>query len=222
MCDDTKALFATISLHEVTMSRNLFVSLSCFFFALLCAGCDSGPRIAPFSQDAVVLAFGDSLTYGTGAPAGQSYTEVLANLIDRPVVNVGVPGEVSAAGLTRLPAMLERYKPSLVILCHGGNDFLHRLDQEETNRNLIAMVELIRSQGADVILVGVPRLGFGLEVPTIYSRIAEQYMIPLQRDILLNLLSDKDMKSDAIHPNATGYRLMAEAIYEVIKKAQRN
>jgi lysophospholipase L1-like esterase len=202
------------------MGRNFFIVFSVIFFTLLCSGCDSGPRIAPFSQDAVVLAFGDSLTYGTGASSGQSYPEVLASLIGRPVVNVGVPGEVSASGLTRLPAMLARYNPSLVILCHGGNDFLRRLDPEETSRNLKAMVELIRSQGADVILIGVPKLGFGLGVPKLYSNIAAQYAIPLQKDILLDLLSDNAMKSDAIHPNATGYRLMAEAIYEVINKAQ--
>lgn len=203
------------------MVRNLFVVISVIFCTLL-GGCDSGPRIAPFSQDAVVLAFGDSLTYGTGASAGQSYPEVLADLIGRPVVNVGVPGEISAAGLTRLPAMLARYNPSLVILCHGGNDFLRRLDPEETNRNLKAMVELIRSQGADVVLVGVPKLGFGLAVPKLYTDIAKQYALPVQQDILLDLLGDNAMKSDAIHPNATGYRLMAEAIYEVINKAQRN
>jgi lysophospholipase L1-like esterase len=202
------------------MGRNIFVCCCCFFFILLGAGCDSGPRIAPFGQDAVVLAFGDSLTYGSGASAGQSYPEVLSNLLGRPIVNVGVPGEISSAGLTRLPAMLERYHPTLVILCHGGNDFLRRLDQEETSRNLKSMVTMIRSHGADVILVGVPKLGFGLELPKFYASIAQEAAVPLERDILLKLLSDNGMKSDAIHPNATGYRLMAEAIYKVIQKAQ--
>ena len=89
------------------MRRNIFVNLTLFFFLVLFAGCDSGPQIAPFGRDAVVLAFGDSLTHGTGAPEGQSYPDVLANLLGRPVINVGIPGEISAAGLKRLPSVLD-------------------------------------------------------------------------------------------------------------------
>ena len=202
------------------MSRRILLLGCWIFFTLLITGRDTGPRIASFGEDSLVMAFGDSLTYGTGAPKGQSYPEVLGDLIGRPVVNVGVPGEVSAAGLNRLPAMLERYQPTLVILCHGGNDFLRRLDQEETRRNIQAMVSLIRSKGADVILVGVPRLGFGLEVPKFYASIADQSAVPLERSILLKLLGDNHLKSDTIHPNAAGYRLMAEAIFQAIRKAQ--
>jgi len=203
------------------MHRNIFVNLTLFFFIVLFAGCDSGSKIAPLGQDAVVLTFGDSLTYGTGAPAGQSYPDVLANLLGKPVINAGVPGEVSSAGLKRLPIMLDKYNPTLVVLCHGGNDFLRRLDREGTISNLKAMVELIRAHGADVVLIGVPKLGFGLDVPKFYAAIAEEQDIPYEGGILLDLLDNNSMKSDSIHPNATGYRLMAEAIYEAINKAQR-
>ena len=168
-----------------------------------------------------MLAFGDSLTHGTGVSTGQSYPDVLSELLGRQVINVGIPGEVSAAGLKRLPAVLEKHNPTLVILCHGGNDFLRKLDQATTSSNLDAMITLIRSRGADVVLVGVPKLGFGLQVPELYSQIADRYTIPLQRKILVDLLADNSMKSDAIHPNATGYRLMAEAIYDLINRAQK-
>ncbi len=203
------------------MRRNTFVNLILFFFIILFSGCDSGPPIAPFGQDTVVLAFGDSLTHGTGAPEGQSYPDVLANRLGRPVINVGIPGEISAAGLKRLPSVLDEHSPTLVILCHGGNDFLRRLDKEKTISNLKAMIEMIRARGADVVLVGVPKLGFGLAVPKFYATIAEQEKIPFEGEILADLLGDNSMKADAIHPNATGYRLMAEAIDEVINKAQR-
>ena len=169
----------------------------------------------------MVLAFGDSLTHGTGASAGQSYPDDLSELLGKSVINVGIPGEVSAAGLKRLPAVLDKYKPRLVILCHGGNDFLRRLDEAATIRNLKAMIELIRARGADVVLVAVPKLGFGLAIPKFYRQIAEEYTIPLQSDILLDLLGDKSMKSDSIHPNAAGYRLMAEAIFDLISNAQK-
>ncbi len=203
------------------MHRNLFVIFTLFFSTMLFTGCDSGPKITPLGHDAVVLAFGDSLTRGTGAVAGQSYPDVLANLLGRPVINVGIPGEVSSAGRKRLSGTLDKYNPTLVILCHGGNDFLRRLDRERTIDNLKAMIELIQSHGADVILIGVPKLGFGLDIPKFYVTIAEEQGIPYEGDILLDLLGDNSMKSDSIHPNAVGYRLMAEAVYDVINKAQQ-
>ncbi len=203
------------------MHRNIFVICTVFFSLLVFTGCDSVPAITPLNQQSLVLAFGDSLTHGTGAATGQSYPDVLSELLGKPVINAGVPGEVSAAGLKRLPSVLEEYKPTLVILCHGGNDFLRRLDQANTTSNLEAMITMIRSQGADVVLVGVPKLGFGLQVPEFYAQIAVKYKIPLQEEILVDLLGDNSMKSDSIHPNATGYRLMAEAIYELISKAQK-
>lgn len=203
------------------MRRNIFVNLTLFFFLVLFAGCDSGPQITPLDQGGVVLAFGDSLTHGTGVPAGQSYPDVLSHLLGKPVINVGVPGEVSSAGLKRLPKILDEHNPTLVILCHGGNDFLRRLDKEGTIRNLKAMVEMVKARGADVILVGVPKLGFGLDVPKFYTTLAEEQGIPFEGEILVDLLGDNSMKSDEIHPNTTGYRLMAEAIHKVITKAQR-
>ncbi|MDG5469048.1 arylesterase [Deltaproteobacteria bacterium IMCC39524] len=203
------------------MRRSIFLIFTLFFSGLLFTGCDSGPGIKPFNQESVVLAFGDSLTHGTGASAGQSYPDVLSELLGRQVINGGIPGEVSAAGLKRLPAVLEEYKPTLVILCHGGNDFLRKLNQATTSSNLDAMITLIRSRGADIVLVGVPKVGFGLQVPELYSKIADQHTIPLQKEILVDLLSDNSMKSDVIHPNATGYRLMAEAIYDLINRAQK-
>ena len=203
------------------MRRSIFLIFTLFFSILFFTGCDSGPSIKPFKQESVVLAFGDSLTHGTGASTGQSYPDVLSELLGRQVINVGIPGEVSASGLKRLPSVLEEYKPTLVILCHGGNDFLRKLDQATTSGSLDAMVTLIRSRGADVVLVGVPKFGFGLQVPELYSQIADKYTVPLQKEILVDLLSDNSMKSDVIHPNATGYRLMAEAIYDLINKAQK-
>ncbi len=203
------------------MRRNIFVVFILFFPILIFSGCDSGPQIKTLDQTSIVLAFGDSLTHGTGADKGQAYPDVLAERLGRPVINVGIPGEVSAAGLKRLPSVLDRYNPTLVILCHGGNDFLRRMDEATTIRNLKAMIEAIRATGADVILIGVPKLGFGLGIPKFYPEIAEEYTIPLQRDILLDLLGDNSMKSDSIHPNTAGYKLMAESIYDVISKAQQ-
>ncbi|TLM65590.1 MAG: arylesterase [Deltaproteobacteria bacterium] len=187
--------------------------------ALLAGGCHRTPQIAPLAADAVIVAFGDSLTRGNGAPEGAAYPDVLAGLLGRPVINAGVPGETSAAGLQRLPTVLEQHRPDLVILCHGGNDFLQRLDRGATAANLAAMVEQIRAAGADVVLVGVPEFGLFLEPPPFYGEIAERFDLPFEAEIVGDLLGDRAFKSDAIHPNAAGYRRMAEALHALIGKA---
>jgi lysophospholipase L1-like esterase len=196
------------------------VATACWLLlVLLASACDKPPQISPLPADAVVLAFGDSLTHGNGAPEGQAYPEVLAGLLHRTVINAGVPGEISEAGLRRLPLVLDEYRPQLVVLCHGGNDFLQRLDRTRTAANLAAMIELVRASGADVVLVGVPEFGFVLKPPKFYQETAKRFAIPYEGEIVSDLLGDRDFKSDTIHPNAAGYRRMAEAIFKVIRDA---
>lgn len=92
-------------------------------------GCaDEVPALRPLTNGSVLLAFGDSLTFGNGANEATSYPAVLVSLIGRQVVRSGVPGEVCADGLARLPEVLEQHTPKLMILCHGGNDLLRTLD----------------------------------------------------------------------------------------------
>jgi len=187
---------------------------------LLLASCDSTPPIRPLAPGATVLAFGDSLTHGNGASESQSYPAVLEGLLGVKVVNAGVPGEVSAAGRERLPGVLKKVQPQLVILIHGGNDFLRRLDVNRTKENLLAMIEMCRQQGADVVLAGVPQLGLFLTPPPFYKELAKEYHLPYLDDTLSAILKDRSLKSDTIHPNAAGYRQLAEALAGLIRKAE--
>ena len=195
------------------------IVLTVLLAALLLACGDSQPRIAKISADAVVLAFGDSLTHGTGANPEQSYPARLEALIGRRVVNAGVPGEVSTDGLRRLPGLLERESPRLVILCHGGNDLLRRLDLAETERNLREMVALARAAGAAVVLVGVPRPGLFLGTADVYERVAKDLEIPFESKVMADVLGDNNLKSDQVHPNAAGYERIAAAIEAVLRDA---
>ena len=188
-------------------------------FLLLLSACGQQAKLPPLAPDAVVLAFGDSLTYGTGANDEQSYPAQLARITGRRVVREGVPGEVSATGLARLPAVLDAHQPRLLILCHGGNDFLRRLPKAQAAENVRAMIRLARDRGIEVLLIGTPEIGFTLTPPEFYAEIANQFSIPYEGDVITKILRNGELKSDQIHPNAQGYRMMAERIADLLKKA---
>ena len=140
--------------HATTaLLRSLALALS---LSALAACGEKPPQIPRLGPDDVVLAFGDSLTYGTGATPEEAYPNVLAKLIHRNVVGAGVPGETTADGLERLPAVLEEVKPRLLLLCMGGNDMLRRMDSASIESNLRAMVQMAKSRGIGVVLIGVP------------------------------------------------------------------
>jgi len=196
-----------------------FGALVAALFLLLAAGCGQSAKLLPLAPDAVVLAFGDSLTFGTGASEQESYPAQLARLTGRRVVREGVPGEVSAAGLARLPAVLDEHQPRLLLLCHGGNDFLRRLSGREAADNVRAMIRLAKSRGIDVVLIGTPEFSLTVTPPAFYAEIAKEFRIPYEGDVIGKILRDGSLKSDQIHPNALGYKLMAERVHALLKKA---
>src|SRR5262249_23926141 len=138
---------------------------------LLASGCSKQPKLAALPQNAVVLAFGDSLTFGTGAREDESYPAQLARLAGRRAGREGGPGEVSALGLKRLPAALDEHQPRLLLLCHGGNDFLRRMPAAEAAANVRSMIQLAQSRGIEVVLIGTPEPGFTLTPAAFYGEI---------------------------------------------------
>lgn len=186
---------------------------------LLLCSCKNTPGIAKLPNDAVVLAFGDSITFGAGAAPAESYPSVLAGLIGRNIVNAGVPGETTAVAKQRLAATLDEHRPALMLLCLGGNDFLQRQDEAQTKANLREMIAFAKSRGVAVLLIGVPKLKFGLKVPALYREVARENNVPLERKALKRILSKSSLKADAIHPNAAGYRLLAESVAKLLQKS---
>ena len=194
------------------------ISASLLACSLLLSACsDSTPRLPQLAENTVILAFGDSLTYGSGAKENQSYPAVLSKLTGRNVINAGIPGEVSAQGRERLPALLDRHRPELLLLCHGGNDLLRRINSAITRSNIESMIEAATQRNIPVLLIGVPKPGLiFLDTAEIYSEIAEKYKLVYEGDILPDVESDNALKSDQIHPNADGYRRIAAAIYRLM------
>jgi len=201
--------------RQMSVPRILLLAL----LAVLASGCGKPPQLAPLAPDAVVLAFGDSLTYGTGANEEESYPAQLANIIGRRVERAGVPGEVTTQALARLPAALEEHSPRLLLLMIGGNDFLRRLGKEQAEANVRAMVKLAKDRGVDVVLIGTPEPGFTVSPPGFYANIASEFRIPYEEDVIGAVLKDSSLKSDQIHPNASGYRLVAERVAELLRKS---
>ncbi len=167
----------------------------------------------------MVLAFGDSLTYGTGAAPGLGYPEQLARRTGLRVINAGRPGELSSAGVERLPALLERHRPALVLICHGGNDLLRLESGKTLQLNLSRMVKLAQASGAAVALIGVPRPGLLLSVPTLYREVAEQAGVPLEAEALAELEGEETLKADAVHLNGAGYGALAAAVEVLLRKS---
>ncbi len=200
---------------------NRWLRVAALAFALVLTGCgEDAVPMTPLSGTAVVLAFGDSLTFGTGAKPETSYPAHLEGMIGRKVVRSGVPGEVSIDGLARLAGELEKHEPRLVILCHGGNDILRKQNLAKAEQNLRQMIAMIKGTGAQVLLIGVPKPSLSLDTAEHYDRIAQDLGLPYVRDALGEILGDRSLKADSVHPNGAGYRRLAEIIAEYLKEAR--
>ena len=196
-----------------------FDALLTLFLLLALAACERAPTLPKLSPHDVIVAFGDSLTHGTGAGPDTAYPAVLAALTGRTVINAGVPGDTTASALARLPAVLEAHKPRLVLLCLGGNDMLRQRPQAETENNLRLLVQTIRASGAAVVLIGVPEPRLFGGAPDFYARVADELKLPLEDEVFVEVLKDNRLKADPIHANAAGYRVVAERLAAFLKEA---
>ena len=201
------------------MTRTIQRAFFALFALLLLAACERAPTLPRLGANDVILAFGDSLTYGTGAAPNDAYPAKLVGLTQRAVVNAGVPGETTAEGLQRLPALLAEHHPRLVLLCLGGNDMLRRIPAGETENNLRLMLQTLRTSGTQVVLIGVPEPRIFGGAPDFYEELADEFKLPYDGDTLNTVLKDNALKSDPIHPNAAGYEAIARQLADLLKES---
>ncbi len=199
------------------MTRNTVTWLMGLVVILgLLAGCQRS-HLSEISQEGVILAFGDSLTVGVGANRSDSYPSVLQHLTGRQVINAGISGETTSEGVKRLPKVLADTEPELLILLEGGNDILRNHNQMQTKKHLATMIEYAQNQGVQVVLIAVPEKNLFSEQAPLYRELADEYQVVLIDDMISDLLRTPSYKSDSIHLNARGYRVMAEEIYSVLE-----
>lgn len=196
--------------------------------ATIGSGCQrqrAGARGSVLASGSVVLALGDSLTYGTGAAPEAAWPVQLEAMTGWSMVNGGVPGDTAERALERLPALLTEHRPVGVIVGIGGNDFLRRLPTDNTRLAIRRTVERAREAGAQVLLVAVPELttgaalGLSLSDHPMYRQLADELSLPLHEKGWSRVLGDAALRSDAIHANERGYRLFAEGLASTLRTA---
>jgi lysophospholipase L1-like esterase len=165
-----------------------------------------------------IIAFGDSLTAGYGAAAGEDYPSRLASAIGVSVVNAGVSGDTTEMALDRIASDVLSRDPRIVIVGLGGNDFLRGVPIATTEANLRTIIRRIHESGAMVVLLGFRFPSLSVNYEKMYSRVASDERCLLVSRPLKDILTNPSLKSDEIHPNARGYQMMAERISGPIKK----
>ena len=165
-----------------------------------------------------IICFGDSLTYGTGASEGNDYPSQLSKMLARPVINAGRPGDTTASALQRLEKDVLSYSPDIVLITLGGNDLKNGVATATAFENLNLIVNLIHNQGARVIIGGlhIPfrDRGFGKG----YQKLARDTGATLIPNILEDLMGNRQRMSDPIHPNDTGYKIVAERFHKALRR----
>ncbi|MCK0508301.1 arylesterase [Aromatoleum anaerobium] len=194
----------------------LLRSIVIFFFAIMVSGA---------AQAATILVWGDSLSAGYGLRPKQDWPTLLQTRLEREgfrhtVINGSVSGETSSGGRSRLPAALDRHAPDLLILELGANDGLRGLPPRLLAENLAAMIEVARSRGARVLLVGMqmpPNYGpaYTQRFEQTFADVARKHKVPLV-PFLLDGFADRHelFQSDGIHPTAEAQELIVDTVWK--------
>lgn len=203
------------------MKRRDFVTLGVVAFAV--AACGKKQKLTALPAGSKVLAFGDSVTFGTGAAPGEDWPTLLAGLTSWHVTNAGLPGDTAEAGKSRIRGLLDEHAPALVIIEIGGNDFLRRRAPSAVKEDIKFLIAAAKNAGAQVVLIGVPELSLLAVVSgkagdsPIYRELAKEERVPLIADLFSDILSRPALCADKIHPNAQGYQKMASGIQAGLK-----
>ncbi|MBR4508393.1 MAG: hypothetical protein IKP23_02840 [Elusimicrobiaceae bacterium] len=193
--------------------RKIFIVL---FLFCLCACAKKEITNYPPKAGPIVV-FGDSITYGYGVKAEEAYPALLAKSWNREVINLGVSGDTSLNGSARKED-LKNLEPSFVLIEFGGNDFLKKVPKTQTQKALEEIVDYVHSIGAIAVLVDTGGYGPMDTYTKINKQIAKQKNTLYIDGIMKDIFSDRNLKTDQIHPNQKGHQIIAQRIDKVLNK----
>ena len=173
-----------------------------------------------------IVFLGDSLTAGAGLDRDQAIPALIRARIEEggypyAVVDEGVSGDTSAAGLSRVDRAL-RGDVAILVLELGGNDGLRGLPPEQMRNNLAAIIERAQAQGVEVLLTGMEaptNLGasYTAEFRSVFQELAREYDTPFLPFFLEGVAAVPALnQSDRIHPTAEGARIVANLVWEAL------
>ena len=174
-----------------------------------------------------ILILGDSISAAFGLEISDGWVSLLERRLEAQnlpfeVHNASVSGDTTEGGLARLPALLARHEPNLVVIELGGNDGLRGLPTDKMQQNLAAMVERSRAAGAEVVLLGMripPNYGvrYTSAFEQVFRDVAEQQQVPLVPFVLEGVAGVPElMQADGVHPNAQGQPGILDNAWPVI------
>ncbi|MGP1716716.1 MAG: arylesterase [Methylophilus sp.] len=189
--------------------------------------------MAEAASKQTILVFGDSLSAAYHIPQSQGWVSLLAqrvkdNQLPYEVANASVSGETTAGGLSRLPAAIKQFKPSIVVIELGANDGLRALSLDAMKSNLEKMILASKQANAQVVLLGMfippnygPRYTNGFKAA--YLELAEKYKIPFIPFFLDGISGHSDLVlEDGLHPNVNAQRKILENVWPTLKPLLAN
>jgi lysophospholipase L1-like esterase len=162
------------------------------------------------------VAFGDSLTAGTGASEGNDFPVLLGKRLGFPILNFGTPGATTQDALGKVDEVL-RANPRVVLLCFGGNDTLNGVPHEQTFANLAQIIDQMHQAGTFVVLIGIRTASVRDKYRSEFARLARAKRVLLVPNILAGVLGDAGLMSDYVHPNDQGYAVIADRLETVLR-----
>ncbi len=203
-------------IHLPYSTFRILTSVFCLLFSVLSAGCVKSEIKNIDSKGENIICFCDSITFGYGANPGEDYPTALGKTVKLPVINAGMDGDTTFTALERLENDVLVKSPRLVIVEFCGNDFLKKIPREDTVNNLAKIISRIQDTGAMVALVDISAGMFFKEYRQAFKKLAHKKKAIFIPAVLSRIITNPSMKSDFLHPNVRGYKIVANRIHQAI------
>lgn len=198
------------------LSKPILLVTAYLLLITVLTGCAERPVKNLDSRGKNIICFGDSITFGYGVGQGEDYPSTLRKMVGLPVINAGVDGDTSSEALSRFQADVLDKEPLLVIIEFSGNDFLRQIPKETTASNIKEMIRRAQAKKAMVAVVDVSAGLFLRDYRVLLNSLADEEGAIFVPGALSGIITNPCMKSDFIHPNANGYKIIAHRVYRKI------